>query len=154
MSIDRSQVPMMPMVQPATTQMADRLEYRRLMCMLLTLVAAALAGWLYLRQASTAAAYWYEIGRLEARKIELRNNIQHLRSLSAKSVSLSELERTAGELGYTRPTTNTLPSRNELVIGDQPSATPAPVEQAEAVQPQRKGLWQRFKAWLNAEPGT
>jgi len=158
MSIDRNQVPYMPNLQPQVTRMAERVEYRRLLMMALALVAAALAGWLYLRQASIVAAYWHEIGDLEARKSELRQNIGSLQTQAAEAVSLAKLQASATELGFRQPVTGENREKVELTISlpaEAQAASEAPAPGAAAAGGNLlQRIWQRFQAWLRAEPGT
>ena len=158
MSIDRNQVPYMPNVQPQLTRLTERIEYRRLLATALALVAAALAGWLYLRQASIVAANWNEIGKLEAHKTELRQNIGSLQAQAAGAVSLSALQASAQKLGFRRPVTGETRERIEVTINTPAEAGGVSVAEAASVPAVEhnllRRLWQRFQAWLHAEPGT
>lgn len=158
MSIDRNQVPYLPNVQPQLTHIVERLEYRRLLMMALALAVAALAGWLYLRQASTVAVYTHNIRQLERRKTELRQEIQHLQTQAAGAVSLGSLRRAADQLGYHLPKTGETVARQTIVIDALPAAeTLASASEVKAPAADRNPLrraWQRFQAWLRAEPGT
>ncbi len=158
MTIDRSQVPEMPNAQPQLVKLAERIEYRRLLMTALALVAAALAGWLYLRQASIVAAYWHEIGELEAYKTELRQNISSLQTQAAKEASLNELQTASQELSFRRPVTGearesievSIAAPAKVAVGSLASESSSPTVER---NPLRR-LWQRFQAWLHAEPGT
>lgn len=157
MSPDRSQVPYMPNSQPQLAQVAERLEYRRLLMMALALVAAALAGWLYLSQASTVAAYTHTISSLEERKTLLRQDIQHLKASAAGATSLQHLQQSAERLGFRQPAAGEAPNRQVIVVAEAPVAAPEPVEASAAPVAQRnvfRRLWGKFQAWLRAEPGT
>lgn len=157
MNIDRNQVPYLPSVQPQVMRVAERLEYRRLLIMALALMAAALAGWLYLRQASIVSAYWHEIGTLEARKSELRQSIGSLQVQAAEQVSLVALQASAEELGFRRPAAGETRQHIELVISaPAQTQTESPPQQSEPAVERNlvRRMWQRFQAWLRAEPGT
>ncbi|MHB9034117.1 MAG: hypothetical protein ACYC6L_13845 [Anaerolineae bacterium] len=158
MSFDRSEVPFLPNVQPQLARLAQRVEYRRLLTTAAALAVAALAGWLYLRQASTVAAYWHQIGQLEARKTDLRQQIANLQTEAAKAVSLAQLETIAKTMGFRRPVPGSTGERLELTIEAPVSVETAAVATAPAAPGTERNLvrriWQRFQAWLRAEPGT
>ena len=161
MSQDRSQVPYIPSTQPHTISQAAQMEYRRLALMAVGLVLVALAGGLYLRQASTVATYAHGIRELEVRKEQLRYEIQALRADAAQLGSLERLQAAAQQLGYHQLAANdnqhhlqlTYPAPAAISGSTDQIANTTATSQAQETNLFRR-LWQRFQAWLRADPGT
>lgn len=161
MSQDRSQVPYIPSVQPHTISQAAQMEYRRLALIAVGLVLVALAAGLYLRQASTVAAYAHDIRDLEVRKEQLRYEIQTLRADAGQLGSLERLQATAQQLGYHQLLASDSQHRLQLTYpapavqsGSQDqNINTAITGQAQETNLFRR-LWLRFQAWLRADPGT
>ena len=161
MSQDRNQVPYIPSGQPYTINLAAQMEYRRLALMAVGLILVALAGWLYLQQASTAASYAHDIRGLEVRKEQLRYEIQALQADAAQLGSLERLQAAAQQLGYHQLAANDSQHRLQLTYPVQriESGSMTPVENTAATSQVQetnlfRRLWQRFQAWLRADPGT
>ena len=161
MSQDRSQVPYIPSTQPHTISLAAQMEYRRLALMAVGLVLVALAAGLYLRQASTVAAYAHDIRELEARKEQVRYEIQALRADAGQLGSLERLQAAAQQLGYHQLVASDNQHRLQLTypapavqsgLRNQDTNATA-TSQAQETNLFRR-LWQRFQAWLRADPGT
>ncbi|MHB1354925.1 MAG: hypothetical protein ACYCZF_02995 [Anaerolineae bacterium] len=163
MSQDRNQVPYIPNVQPYTINPTTQMEYRRLAIIAVGLVLAALAAGLYLRQASTVATYAHDIRELEVRKEKLRYEIQALRADSGRLGSLERLLAAAQQMGYHQLAASDDQNRQTVTYPLQPSSgdrglgeeisTSAKTNQAQEANLFRR-LWQRFQAWLRADPGT
>lgn len=161
MSQDRNQVPYIPNIQLHTINLTAQMEYRRLALIAVGLVLVALAAALYLRQASTVAAYAHDIRELELHKEKLRYEIQALRADSGQLGSLSRLQASAQQLGYHQLAASDLQHRLHLTY-DAPQVGPDSVKPASALPVTNDiqetslvgRLWQRFQAWLRADPGT
>ena len=169
MSQDRSQSPYIPSTQPHMISPVAQMEYRRLGLIAVGLVLVALAAGLYLRQASTVATYAHDIRQLEARKEQLRYEIQALRAQAGQLGSLERLQTTAQQMGYHQLLANDLQHRQTVMYPQQPShegrgqgegiwqgeviSTTASASQVQETNLFQR-LWQRFQAWLRAEPGT
>lgn len=130
------------------------------------LVLIALAGALYLQEASQVASYAHEIRMLQSEQEQLHLEITALRADIAMQGSLARILSKGQELGYQLVASSDsthrlwlqyqgLPTPQSTAVASEPSEE---LESEGASPEDSPGLWQRLmnevNAWLHGEPGN
>ena len=123
-----------------------RVDPRTLAYFAVVLVLVWLAGWLYLHQASEAAAYAHEIRGLMQSKERLRRDIIALRAQVALEGSLNELRATGEQWHYSLPAASD-PQRR-LVLEAELESAPAELTDEPLIAPTSEREVKPLQTWL------
>ncbi len=131
-----------------------RVEVRPVLFGLVASILVALAGWLYLEQASRVIAQAHEILLLEQEKENLTHEIVSLQAEIARLGALQRILREGEHIQYRLPEAGDRTQRLYLDLAPQASAPalPAVSEAPPTVAPQKPaGTWpERVSRWLGS----